>query len=811
MEKTKDAKTSSTASVKADKARIDRLKEQLRSTPQDLDFERVRIMAEVYGETEGDSQILRRAKFMATLLDRKKLYIDDNLFVGAMAGKINGVYTYPEWQVDWMKEEKTIEKSPTPEDKKANEWALEYWDKRAMKPRTAEIFKKRFGYDANPSYDAGLIAAFSDWPAGGGNLNYPRVYREGLASMIKEVEQRQMSLEMRMPNLSKFYFYEASLIVMRAVVRYAHRYAQLAREMAAKEKNATRNAELISIAETCEWIPEHPARNLREAMQCHFLCHIVAELEQVGCGYSEAYLGQNLEPFYQADKAAGLVNYDDAVFMFENLIIKLNEINYYYGEKVAIQNSADLGQSITLGGYTEDGEDATAEMDFVVLDACQYLSLPQPPLSCALTPNTSGKLIEKVLDVIGTGIGLPQFINADVMMKRALHLWGHTDRMGDLPLSKARRSCVGACVGSYLPYETGHPVEGQPNLGKILELTLNDGFDPRTKKQVGPKTGDPVNFKDFEELYAAFEKQLQFCEDTLRHAAWISNILQADFLPCTWRSLLTGGCIETGTETWAGGANYYTVAQISVGQVDAANGLMAVKYLVFDKKKLTMAELKKALAANFEGEYEKVRKMCYEEAPKHGNDIPEMNKLLYRVNESILKAFNNVDGGGNYISKDIKTSLDQYTKSIHNLMGLVTGALPTGKKAGVALTDGSVSAMPGTDVNGPTALVMSAAKGLDHVKWCATHMNMKLPPDQLKTRKGRDNVMNLVRTLFVNNGYHIQFNVLDTEKLRDAQKHPENYRDLVVRVAGFSAFFTKLHKGVQDEIIERTLQSFGKG
>jgi len=243
--------------------------------------------------------------------------------------------------------------------------------------------------------------------------------------------------------------------------------------------------------------------------------------------------------------------------------------------------------------------------------------------------------------------------------------------------------------------------------------------------------------------------------------------------------------------------------------VDAANSLMAVKKLVYDDKKLTMAELKKALAANFEGEYEKIGKMCFD-APKHGNDIPEMNQLLRRVNDSILTAFNNVDGGGNFISKDIKSSLDQYTKSVHNPMGMATGALPNGKKAGVALTDGSLSAMPGTDVNGPTALVMSAAKGNDAVKWCATHMNMKLPPDQLDSRKGRDNVFQLIKTLFDNGGYHIQFNVLNTEILRDAQKHPENYRDLVVRVAGFSAFFTKLHKGVQDEIIERTLQNFGK-
>ena len=797
--------TESETRIKADNARIDRLKEQLRSTPQTVDSERVRIMAEVYENTAGDQQILRRAKFLATLLERKKLYIDDNLFVGSMASSVNAVYTYPEWQTGWMKEEDTVGKSKTPEDRKANEWALEYWEKRGMVPRVHEIFQKRYGFDLHPACEAGLFVDFFSWPGGGGNLNYPRVYNEGLASMIKEVEERQKSLEMRLPNASKFYFYEASLIVMKSIIRLAHRYAELARDMASKEKNETRKAELLAIAETCEWVPEHPARNLREAIQCHFFCHLVAELEQVGCGYSEAFLGQNLEPFYQRDKAAGIIGYDEAVFMFENLVIKLNELGYYYGEKVAIQNSADLGQSITLAGYTEDGDDATAEMDYVILDACGYLALPQPPLSCAFTPYTPGKFLEKVLDVIGTGVGMPQFVNADVMFKRALHLWGHSDKVGDLSLGKARRTCVGACVGSYIPYETGHPVEGQPNLGKILEVTMNNGFDPRTKKQIGPKTGDPETFKNFEELYTAFEKQLQFCEDILRRSAWIANILQADFLPCTWRSTLTGGCIETGTETWHGGANYYTVAQITVGGVDAANGLMAVKHLVFDEKKLTMAELKKGLAANFEGEYEKVGRMCFE-APKHGNDIPEVTKLLRRVNDSMLTAFSNVDGGGNYISKDIKTSLDQYTKSIHNLMGLVTGALPTGKKAGVALTDGSLSAMPGTDVKGPTALVMSAAKGNDAVKWCATHMNMKLPPDQLKSRKGRDNVLNLVRTLFTNGGYHIQFNVLDTAILKDAQKHPEKYRDLVVRVAGFSAFFTQLHKGVQDEVIERTLQ-----
>jgi formate C-acetyltransferase len=332
---------------------------------------------------------------LAAVLERKKLYIDDNLFVGAMAGSVNAMYTFPEWNVDWMKEENTVEKSKTPEDRKANEWVIKYWEKRSMRPRVLEIFEKRYGFDPRPVYQAGLIADFFSWPGGGGNLNYPKVFNEGLASILKDVKERQMALEMRQPNTSKLYFYEACQIVMKAIIRFSHRYAELAREMAAKEKDATRKAELIAIAETCEWVPEHPARNLREAMQCHFLCHLCAELEQIGCGYSEAFLGQNFEPFYQRDKAAGLVTYDDAVFMFENLAIKLNEISYYYGEEVAKQNSADLGQSITLGGYSEDGGDATAEMDYVILDACGYLALPQPPLSCAVTTHTPGKLIEK--------------------------------------------------------------------------------------------------------------------------------------------------------------------------------------------------------------------------------------------------------------------------------------------------------------------------------------------------------------------------------------------------------------------------------
>ena len=238
----------STAKVNADDKRIDWMKEELLSAPQTLSFERVMVMYDVYRDTVGEDQIMRRVKFLAAMLDRKKLYIDDNLFVGALAGKTKEIYTYPEWNILWMKEEKTVEQSKTEEERVANEWALEYWDKHSLKTRTEEIFEKQYGFDPKTQYDAGLISNFHDWPGGGGNLNYPKVYREGLASVIKDVEERQKSLEMRQYNAQKFYFYEATLVLMKAIIRHANRYAKLAREMAAKEKDDTRKAELIAIS-----------------------------------------------------------------------------------------------------------------------------------------------------------------------------------------------------------------------------------------------------------------------------------------------------------------------------------------------------------------------------------------------------------------------------------------------------------------------------------------------------------------------------------------------------------------------------------
>ena len=305
-------------------------------------------------------------------------------------------------------------------------------------------------------------------------------------------------------------------------------------------------------------------------------------------------------------------------------------------------------------------------------------------LSCALTPKTPGKFLEKVLDSIATGVGMPQFVNADVMMNGPCTCGATPRRTATLPLSKARRTCVGACVGSYIPYETGHPVEGQPNLGKVLELTMHNGFDPRTKQQVGPEDGRSGELQGFRGILRGLRAAASVLRGCPAPGAWIANMLNADFLPCTWRSILTKGCIERGTETWKGGANYYTVAQISVGGVDAGNGLMAIKDLVYDKKKLSMAEAEggPGWPTSRVRRTRRSGRCATRRRPNTATNLEEPDAMVRRVNDSILAAFNNVDGGGTYIDKDMKVSLDQYTKSVHNLMGLVTGALPTGKKAG---------------------------------------------------------------------------------------------------------------------------------
>lgn len=790
---------------KVDEERIKRLKAQLMDTPQRLDMERVKVLMASYRETEGLPAVTRRAKFFASLMKSKALYIDENLLVGSMASFPLGIYAHPEWNVDWMKKDiKAIshlgEVTISAEDRKLFDEVIAYWDGKTLDDRANKMFEEKYGFSALLPQMVGLFYAGTTWPGGAGDSNYNKVLTKGIGGMIKEVEERLKGLALSNVDSQnqKRLFYEAVLTDLRAVIHWAHRYAELAREMAAKEESPERIQELLEIAEICEWVPENTPRSFREAVQSVFFAHMALEIEQVGCGTSLGYLGQILEPFYQRDKRAGLITKEEAVYLLEMLFIKLQEIGYYFGQDFAKANSSDMGQTINIGGLTPDGRDATAEVDYLLLDAQRELKNIQPTFALIYHDNLKEALLSKAVDLVRTGLGQPQFMNANIMVQRLLDQYAPDG----ITLAEARRGAVAGCVSTGVADKTSHHIEGTFCIAKAFELALYDGKDPLTGKQIGPKTGAAESFATYEELYETFRKQLDFGTEISRNHGKIGCMLAEEFLPLPFRSSLTDGCIENGKDCWAGGAKYNTAVYIVNGAVDTANSLAAVKKLVFEDKKLTMGELKKALEANFEG-YEKVKKMCLD-APKHGNDDDKMTALVRKVYDAFLESY--YKAGPCYMGK--KGKPDAYSKSLHNLNGAMMGALPSGREARRALTDGSVSAMPGSDRNGPTALANSAALAQDAVAFTANHLNMKFHPSALEGGAGTRNLLSLVKGYMDKGGSHVQFNCVSSETLKDAQMHPDKYRDLVVRVAGFSAYFTNLDKGVQDEIVKRTELKF---
>ncbi|SHN81949.1 glycyl radical protein [Desulfitobacterium chlororespirans] len=787
-----------------DEERVQRLKSYLLDAPQKVDTERLKLLAEIYPKLDGHTAIVRRAKLLDYILKNKTLYIDDNFFVGSVTQYVCGVYPYPEWNCDWMKDKegKAVshlgEMEITAEDRVIFEEIVKYWDERSIYPNANRLFEEVYGYSSLPAQDTGLFYDGNSWPAGGGTMNYNRILTQGARGIIDEARERMSKLEVNAANTPKRSFYEAVIITMNAMINLSHRYAELARKKAAEEKSYERRQELLEIAEICEVVPEYPARTFKEALQSFLLTHLVLEIEVTGCGYSLGYWGQYMDPFYQKDLAEGRITRKEALYLTKLIFIKLQEIGYYHGPKFAKAWSSHVGQTLCIGGLTEEGRDATCEMDYICCDAHIDLKNIQPPLALFWHPGLKEDFLFKAVEVIKTGVGHPQIMNTPAAITREMDRF----REEGVTLEEARRVAIFGCVGTDIANKTSHPVEGEVCIGKAFELAFNDGVDPLTGMQVGPKTGDPESFKTFDDLFEAFRTQTDFALKTVRGHGRVGNQLCAETLPLPMRSILTDGCLETGRDCWDDGAKYTADLLINVGTIDAANSLMAVKTLVYDDKKLTMAQLKEALAANFGG-HEDIQKMCLD-APKHGNDDEVMNEFVHKCYDVVWEAY--YKAGRNYCGK--KGKPEAYSNSLHNLFGAVMGALPTGREAGLALTDGSVSAMPGSDVNGPTALVNSAAKALDTVRFNSNHFNMKFHPAALDGPRGVRNLLSLVKTYMDQGGSHIQFNVVSSKTLKDAQVQPDKYKDLVVRVAGFSAYFTRLDPGVQAEIIKRTELSF---
>ena len=782
----------------------------LMDSPQKMDPQRLQFLTEIYEEYRGESAVIKRARLLERVLTKKDIFLDNNPVVGTITGFRAGVYAYPEWQVNWIKDELDMVKMTAQTTAKSSlgevgipqetqdllKQVYKQWKGNTTYDRANAIYKEIYGENAELLVKSGWIYPVNDNSTGSGSADYNKVITKGISGILAEVTERLEALPKKATNYNKMEFYRACQIVLKAIITYAHRYADLAEATAKTESCPKMQAELMEIAEVCRHVPEHPARNFREAQQAFWFTHLIFQIEQTGCGVSPGRFGQYMYPYYRQDIDNGTLTKEQVITLLRFQFLKHLEVAVYQGTSYALSFSGHTGQALTMGGYTADGEDASTELEELLMDTQIIMNNIQPALVLFVTPKTKQSILDKAVECIRGGSGMPQIMNANVVIPRHLSRFGSRG----ITIEEARaNSVVFGCVGtgqqgqgSYITFE------GQPNLAKLVEFTLFDGLDTNTKKQLGPKVKDPKEIKTWEEFYAAFLEHSKYFFKLQRRISDIGNATREEIVPTVFRSTVLEGCLETGLCEEAGGPKYAQSLCITTSGVDAANSLYAVKHLVYDTKKLTMEQLLEALAANFEG-YDEIQKMCFE-APKHGNDYPDVDNVvqsMYRDLEAIYRA-----SGTDYMGNEAR--MDAFSLSFHNYFAPLTSALPNGRRRGEPMTDASVSAMPGTDVEGVTALMKSAAKAVDTVKYNANHFNVKFLPSFLAGPSGARNLWSLIRTYFDLGGCHIQFNCVDTEVLKDAQKNPQNYKELVVRVAGFSSYFTRLDKGVQNEIIKRT-------
>ena len=781
---------------------VERMKGFLFNAPQKVDVERLHFLLDTYRESSHEPVIILRAKIFENLLRNKKLFIDDNPIVGTVTSQPAGVYIYPEWDSNWIIEEMNQammshlgKVDVTDEEKKIMREAADFFKNRSATAKAHEMSRQLLDYDPHNDIKAGLFTETTTYTVGAGNVDYAAFIDRGLADIIKETEERLLALPLTRDNSSRIDFYRAVLITLKSLVHLANRYADLALAMAEQTTDRERRAELLDIAEVCRHVPENPPRSFREALQSWWFLHLGIQIEQSGCGSSPGRLGQYLDRYYQQDKAAGLGS-EHAIAWLKCLFVKISEFGYYQGISYSKLTSGHTGHTINVGGYNANGEDATTELDYLLLETQIDLRNIQPTITLLYHDKLKEDFLLKAVELDRTGLGQPQWMNTDIVIQRLLTRHAPCG----ITLADARNCINMSCVGTGVAGKTAFIRENATfNLAKCLELALNDGRDPATSKLIGARTGDPLSFAGFEDVLTAYDEQVKYLFEKIRPYGSIANKALADTVPGPFRSAMYGGCLERGQHEYDGGPDYYLYYTISTAGVDAANSLSAIKYAVFDSGQVSMQELQNALKANFKG-YESIREICLE-APKHGNADPDMDKLVRRVYDNALEAFHNVDA--NYYNHHT-ANIEAYSLSIHNYFGMLTGALPSGRMAHAPLTDASVSATPGTDAKGPLALIRSAARALDTVRYGSNHFNMKFHPSSIAGIGGARKLLALIKEYMDLGGSHIQFNVVDTKVLRQAQEVPDDYKELTVRVAGFSAYFTRLHKGVQDEIVSRT-------
>ncbi|MCR5180909.1 MAG: glycyl radical protein [Bacteroidaceae bacterium] len=788
--------------------RIKRLRAENFATPTTLSIERALIETEFYKKNYGTMPIaVLRAQNFYEICKKKTIYIGkDELIVGERGPVPKAVPTFPELTCHSVEDLHTLnERELQPytisqEDIDTYEReVIPYWAGKTQRERIFNHVSKEW----EEAYHAGVFTEFMEQRAAGHTAMDGKMYHEGLLDVKARIQKRLDSLDyIYDPEATdKQQELEAMLISCDAAILFAERHAELAEEMAEKETDPQRKAELLKIADVCHWVPAHAPRDLWEAIQMYWFVHLGTVTELNGWdSMNPGHIDQHLFPFYQKEMEAGTLTRDQAKELISCLWIKFN--NQPAPPKVGV-TALESGTyndftNINIGGVDRNGNSAANEISYMILEIQEELHELQPGLSIHIAENTPDDFLLAGIKVIRQGHGYPSVFNPDTYVREMTRA-GKT-------LEDAREGGCSGCIEVGAFGKEAYLLTGYLNTPKILEITLNNGIDPETGKRLGLETGDPRSFTTFEQLYDAWHRQMEYFVNLKLS---VNNYIERMFslyAPATFLSLYIDDCIEKGKDYYSGGARYNTTYIQCTGLGTITDCFTTLKKHVFEDKRYTMDQILQACKDNWgatdsqpaaNSQLEVMRQYIRNHTPFFGNDDQYADTIAVRVYDDLVKA---IEGRPN--TRGGQTHLNMLSTTCHNYFGSVCGATPNGRFAHFAISDGT-SPAHGSDSHGPTAVIKSLGK-LDQTKSGGTLLNVRFVPALLKREEDMRKLGKLIRTYFKFGGHHIQFNIVDTATLLDAQQHPDQYRDLLVRVAGYSDYFNDMTEQLQNEIIART-------
>lgn len=782
--------------------RIRKLRKQSLETEPHIYMERAKLETEAYMMYEGSVSVPElRALSFKHFMEHKALCINDGeLIVGEKGDGPQAAPSFPELCCHTVEDMKVMDARDliyfrvSEEDLKVQEETIiPFWEKRSIRHKILENMSEEW----KDAYAAGIFTEFMEQRGPGHTVGSEKIYKKGFQDYKNDIIEARNRLDFL--NDKEAFDKKAQLNAMEiccdAIMILGERYAVYARELAEKETDEIRKQELLQIAANCDVVPAQAPKTFWQAIQMYWFVHLGVTTElNPWDAYSPGRLDQHLNPFYQKDTEDGILDDEKALELLECLWVKFNNQPAPPKVGITLKESGTYTDfaNLNTGGITPDGENGVNEVSYLILDCMDEMKLLQPSSNVQISKKTPTKFLKRACEISRKGWGQPAFYNTEAIIQELLN--------AGKSIEDARRGGTSGCVETGAFGNEAYILTGYFNLPKILELTLYNGYDIVSKKQIGLPLGYAKDFKSYDELYEAYKKQVEYLIDIKIEGSNIIEKIYAEYMPAPFLSIITNDCISRGKDYNAGGARYNTNYIQGVGIGTITDSLAAIKYNVFDEKKFTMEELIEALEHNFEG-YDMIANLVRNKTPKYGNDDDYADNIMKDVFNFYQKTVTGRPNmkGGTYRVNMLPTTCHVY-------FGEVMNASPNGRLAQKPVSEG-ISPEKGADVNGPTAVIKSCSK-MDHLRTGGTLLNQKFTPSVVKGEEGLDNMANLVRAYFNMDGHHIQFNVIDRETLIRAQQNPDEYKDLIVRVAGYSDHFRNLSKALQDEIIERTEQSF---